>query len=53
MKKPEDMSLDEKKVLYYDTSKNLEVLQNNLNILIGLIEKDEGIEPEKKNETKP
>lgn len=45
MKKPEEMNLEELKVLYFDTSKNLEVLQGNLNIIIGLIEKDEGKEP--------
>ncbi len=52
-KKPEEMSLDELKVLFYDTSNNFEIMQGNLKIIVELIEKKEGIEPEKKNETKP
>lgn len=43
-KKPEDMSLNELKVLYYDTVKNLETLQNNLGFVTELIAKKEGKE---------
>lgn len=52
MKKPEDMSLEELKVLYYDTAKNLEIIQGNMNVIIGLIDKKENVEPKKEEKDK-